>query len=120
MDVVATVPLADTWGMHGDVGSGWWFVMVVAMVVFWGAVIIGGAWLLRGAFESRQGPRSESPKDILERRFAEGTISVEDYRERKELLGHGAAQAEADERQAADAAREGSGSTAPTRAGSST
>jgi len=104
-----TVPLADTWGMHGDIGTGWWIVMVVAMVVFWGAVIIGVAWLLRGAFDGWQRPRKESPSDVLERRFAEGAISVEDYRERREILATGASLTEAaggDERQVAAATRE--------------
>ena len=35
------------------------------------------------------GSRSETPTDVLERRFAEGEISVEEYRERREILAHG-------------------------------
>jgi putative membrane protein len=88
-----TIPLADTWGMHGDdVGTGWMIVMMVAMVVFWGAVILGIAWLVRGGFDrSRAGRREtrETPSGILERRFAEGAISVEDYRERRDVLETG-------------------------------
>lgn len=82
----AILPIADTWSMHGDIGTGWWIVMVLGMVVFWGAVIVVGAWLLRGATE--RGPaRGESPRDILERRFAEGAISADEYRERRDILG---------------------------------
>jgi uncharacterized membrane protein len=35
------------------------------------------------------GARSETPTDVLERRFAEGEISVEEYRERREILANG-------------------------------
>jgi putative membrane protein len=86
MNIGSIFPLADAWGMHGDIGAGWWIVMVIAMVLFWGVVIVVGARLLRGAFDGWQRPRSESPRDILDRRFAEGAISVEDYRERREIL----------------------------------
>jgi putative membrane protein len=83
-----TVPLADTWGMHGDVGAGWMIVMMFVMVLFWAAIILGIVWLARGAFDGWGGPRRETPTDILERRFAEGAISVEDYHERREVIGH--------------------------------
>ena len=83
--------LGDTWGMHGDVGWGWMAVMMVGMVVFWAAVIFGAAWLIRGATRSGPGPGEgpltrETPLEILERRFAEGAISAEDYRARRDVL----------------------------------
>ncbi len=37
----------------------------------------------------RAGSRNDSPTDVLERRFAAGEISVEEYRERREILTHG-------------------------------
>ena len=47
--------IADTWGMHdNDIGTGWWIVMMVGMVVFWGLVILGVIWLVR---EVGHGPR---------------------------------------------------------------
>ena len=92
MSLVAVLPLADTWGMHGDAGAGWWVVMMVLMVLFWAAVIFGILWLVRGGFERRSGPRTEAPVDVLERRFAEGAISVDEYQTRRELLGNGASQ----------------------------
>ncbi len=79
------IPLADAWGMHGDVGWGWMILMMVLMVLFWGAVICGIVWLIRGSF-GRPARRSESPTEILERRFAEGAMSDEDYRARREVL----------------------------------
>ena len=91
MNIAQAVPLADAWGMHGDVGAGWWIVMMVAMLLFWGAVIFGVVWLIRGIARGGSAPGErhvsrESPVEILERRFAEGEISAEDYRARREVL----------------------------------
>ena len=88
MNLGLTVPLADSWGMHGDVGAGWMIVMMLVMVLFWGAIILGIVWLVRGAFDGWRGGRRETPTEILERRFAEGAISVEDYHERREVIGN--------------------------------
>src|SRR6266508_4912366 len=94
MNIAQTISLADTWGMHGDVGAGWMIAMMAVMVLFWGAVIFGVIWLIRGAFAGRlPEQRRESPTDVLERRFAEGAISVEDYRERREVLVNGSNEA---------------------------
>jgi putative membrane protein len=80
--------------MHGDVGWGWMTVMMGGMVLFWAIVILGIVWLIRG-FE-RKGPSGgesavsrESPIEILERRFAEGAISPEDYWARRQVLVNG-------------------------------
>ena len=91
MSLAQTIPLADTWGMHGDVGWGWMTAMMIFMVLFWGAVIFGIVWLIRGTTFGRpthdEPPASnESPLDVLDRRFAEGAISEEDYRARREVL----------------------------------
>ena len=88
--------LADTWGMHGD-GGGWWIVMMIGMVLFWGAVLLGIAWMVRNVAWGGAAPRDtvagrESPVEILERRFAEGAITPEDYRARREVLLHGTAE----------------------------
>ena len=87
--------LADTWGMHGDVGWGWMTVMMVGMVLFWAAVVFGAVWLIRGSMRSGPTPPEavtrESPVEILERRFAEGAISAEDYRSRRDVLVNGTA-----------------------------
>lgn len=95
MDVATAIPLADTWGMHGDVGAGWMIVMMVVMVLFWAAVILGIVWLVRGSLggwrsdgmdRATGGGRGETPSEILVRRFAEGAISVEEYNERREVI----------------------------------
>lgn len=91
MNLISALTLADTWGMHGgDVGVGWMIVMMFMMVLFWAAVIVGIVWLVRGAASGDWGfarGRRETPIDILERRFAEGAISVEEYHERREAIG---------------------------------
>ena len=97
MNIAQTIPLADTWGMHGDVGAGWMILMMSLMVLFWGAVVFAIVWLIRGATrgDSTPGPTvasKESPVEILERRFAEGAITPEDYRTRRDVLVDGPAQ----------------------------
>ena len=96
MNVVEIMPWADTWGMHGNVGWGWMILMMAGMVLFWGAVIFGIAWLVRsaagGVFPASADPPvpRETPVEILERRFAEGALSLDDYRTRREVLAGGA------------------------------
>lgn len=93
MNVAEIIPLADTWGMHDDVGWGVMALMMVVMVLFWGAVIFGIVWLIRsvagggGQAPSRETPVTrETAVQILERRFAEGGVTLEDYRARREVL----------------------------------
>lgn len=86
MNAAFAVLLADSFDMHGEVGTGWMIVMMVAMVLFWAAIIVGIVWLVRGAFDGWRGGRRETPSEILDRRFAEGAISVEDYHERREII----------------------------------
>ena len=84
---LAVTLLADTWGMHdGDVGTGWMIVMMLGMVVFWGAVIFGVVWLLRESIGRGRGQGGD-PRTILDRRLADGKISVEEYEQRKRALG---------------------------------
>jgi putative membrane protein len=96
VNIAQTIPLADTW-MHGGWGWGWMSLMMVVMVLFWGAVIFGIFWLIRGATRDSSTPGEpfvsrESPVDILERRFAEGAITEEEYRTRREVLLGGTAE----------------------------
>ena len=69
--------------MHdGDVGTGWMIVMMLGMVLFWGLVIFGIVWLLREAI----GHGHHDPMAILNRRLADGQITVKDYEQRKKTL----------------------------------
>lgn len=91
MSATALLFLADVafdghmdWG-----GGGWWIVMALGMVIFWGLVIAGIVWLVREASGSRPhgGERHEGdPLALLDRRLAEGTISPDEYRERRAIL----------------------------------
>jgi uncharacterized membrane protein len=95
MYIGQTIPFADTW-MHGAWGWGWMTLMMVVMVLFWGAVIFGIFWFIRGAghgdWTAAETPvNKERPVEILERRFAEGTITAEEYRARREVLVNGTA-----------------------------
>ena len=62
MTTVFAFPL-DTWGMHDGVGAGWGIVMVIGMFLFWGAIVLGIAWLIRagarGAPRHQREPRHE-------------------------------------------------------------
>lgn len=79
------LPLADTWNMHG-VGAGWMVAMMIGMVLFWGAVILGIAWLVRDGVVHGQRRPEETALTILDRRFAEGAVSLDDYHQRKDVL----------------------------------
>ena len=92
---IAQISLADTW-MHGGWGWGWMTLMMVVMVLFWGAVIFGIFWLIRGTARAEWGRsetsvNKESPVEILDRRFAEGAITPEDYEARRKVLVNGPA-----------------------------
>jgi putative membrane protein len=73
--------------MHdGDVGAGWMIVMMLGMVLFWGLVVVGVVWLLREAIgRGHHGP-SGDPLAILDRRLAEGQVSVEEYEQSRKAL----------------------------------
>lgn len=82
MTAIARTVLADTWPYHHNVGAGGWIVMMLGMVIFWGAIIALVVWLVRGGLTSR----SESPQEILRRRLADGSITVEEYEQRRAAL----------------------------------
>ena len=86
------------WGMHGP--GFWWIfpvIFIVLMVVMCVSMIRGGGmgcmWRDRhmGSPESRDLTRrseAESALDILDKRFAKGEVSKEEYEEMKKLLGN--------------------------------
>lgn len=67
------------WGYHMDMGWGWWMLGSVMMLVFWGFV----AWVIASFFQSHQTRPSNtafhSPREIADRRFAEGVIDAEEH-----------------------------------------
>jgi uncharacterized membrane protein len=70
--------------MWGYADGGWWIAMMIWMVLFWGIVIAGGAWLISSLTARRD--REESPEDVLARRLAQGEIDREEYRALKDEL----------------------------------
>jgi putative membrane protein len=88
MNAMAAVQLvlADTDWNH--MGGGAWFLMGLGMIIFWGLVIFGVVWLARTDNRPAGSGRGGEPTalDVLDRKLAEGAISVEDYRERRRLL----------------------------------
>ena len=90
MNAAALVLLqvADAWDMHdGDIGTGWMVVMMLGMVIFWGLVILGVIWLVREfGTPHRRGNAHDDPLAILDRRLANGEISVKEYEQRRRTL----------------------------------
>jgi putative membrane protein len=85
---VFLLPLAQ-WDHH-DMDGGWWIVMAVGMLLFWGLVIAGLIWLVRTVLADRHravpAGRESNAIEILDRRLAEGDIEIEEYRARREEL----------------------------------
>ena len=97
------------WGYDNNLGGsnqGWF---MVAMMVFWIAVIFVAIWLVVRLSDNRHGnhmghhqhygatqgpgfgkdstPVGESPRSILDRRLASGEITADQYKETKGHLG---------------------------------
>jgi putative membrane protein len=77
--------LADAWGMHGGYGAGWMVVMMIGMVIFWAVLLVAVVWLVRGG-SGTSGQKQETALEVLDRRYAEGQMSAEEYRERRSVL----------------------------------
>jgi len=76
------------WG-HMDWDGGWWILMVLGMVLFWGLVVLGAVWLVREMSAGRRGShRGEVPDPVatLDHRLASGEISIKEYRDRRAAL----------------------------------
>jgi putative membrane protein len=75
------------WYMH-DIGWGWWVLMSVGMVAFWGLVIWGIVTLVRGGTSNPEPSQNEPerPLEILQRRLARGEIPVEEYEKLQDAL----------------------------------
>ncbi len=60
-----------------DMGSGWWIVMPIMMVIFWGAIIAVVVWGIRQFTRDRG--RDRSALDIARERLARGEITKEEF-----------------------------------------
>ncbi len=93
MNAMATAQLLLADSDWNHMGGGAWVLMGLGMIIFWGLVIFGVVWLVRTLTDHRTtgvGHGAEpSPLEILDRKLAEGAISVEDYQERRRILTGG-------------------------------
>lgn len=65
----------DFWGMH----LVWWFVWIMLFV-----------WIFATPYDiPGQRKKKDSPLDILQKRFASGQITTEEYQEKKKILETG-------------------------------
>jgi putative membrane protein len=73
-------------------GMGFGLVGLVLMVLLWGGLILAAVWLIRALFPHAEHPPAASsiPKlgarEILDRRYAQGEISRDEYDSMKETL----------------------------------
>lgn len=66
--------------------DGWsWLWMAGTMILFWGGVIVLGAWAVRALSGPRHG--ADSAMDVLRGRLAAGEISPEDFEKTRKALG---------------------------------
>lgn len=108
--IVLLVPLLGGgmmgWGMMGPGMMGWpagpatpgvggwaWGLAMalggLAMLAFWGAVIVGIVLVVRtltGSGGGSTGPQQDSALDILKRRYAAGELTQEQYDEMRRVL----------------------------------
>lgn len=78
-----------------ELGAGWWVAMILMMVAFWALVVFGAVWLVRSISGGHHTIHHRDPAEVLEHRLASGEISVEEYRERRDLMKEGDASKEA-------------------------
>ncbi len=71
----------DMWGW-GGMWFGWLFWLIIIAVIIWAVVRITGS----AASRSNSSPSTESPLDILKKRYARGEISREEFEQMKKDL----------------------------------
>lgn len=70
------------WGGYGwGMGFGWIF-----MIIFWGLVILGIVYLIQVVSKGTKKEDTETPLDILKKRYAKGEITKEEYERMKDDL----------------------------------
>ena len=81
-------------GWMWDSGWGWGGMMVgggLAMLLFWGVIILVIVLLVRGISGVGSGGQTEPPRrtalDILKERYARGEIDKQEFEERRRTIG---------------------------------
>jgi putative membrane protein len=91
--------------LYGDHVGGWGYGLgILAMVLFWGALILVIIAMVRYAGRDRRAgyppeppatpPQPSRAEEILAERFARGEINADEYRERLDVLRHDSGQGE--------------------------
>lgn len=75
----------DYWGWHPVWGT-WHIGMMLVMLLFWGLVIVGLVLGIRWLITQGREPRTDSPLDILKRRYARGEIDRQEYEAQKQEI----------------------------------
>jgi len=79
------------YGWYGDgMGGDWEVAMVVMMLIFLTAVIVGVVGVFRwnsGGHRGDSTPSDSTATSILKERFARGEITEEEYRQKIEVIG---------------------------------
>ena len=70
-------------GMGFGFGFGWIF-----MILFWGLIILGVVYLVKALLggPTAQEKKSESAREVLEKRFAKGEMSKEEFEDAMAVL----------------------------------
>lgn len=76
------------WNDRMGGGYGWWILMTIMMVVFWGGLIWFAVTLIRRPTHTSQNVTRKTALEILEKRLARGEIELDDYRQRRQILEH--------------------------------
>ena len=80
------------YGNDGGYGNGWLggMFMVIAMLVFWGGLVVLVLLLARHYLPRRHlggDGGQDTARRLLDERFARGEIDAKEYQERRDLLG---------------------------------
>lgn len=76
-------------GWNDNMSGGGWIVMMLAMIIFWGLVVVGIVAMFRTSRRDQDSPRPATERtslQVLDERFAHGEIDVEEYLSRRDAL----------------------------------
>lgn len=76
------------WGTHPMwwMWGAWGIGMMLIMLLFWGAVIVGIVLAIRWLLRLGREPRSDSALEILRQRYARGELNKDDFERMKKEL----------------------------------